>query len=87
MYICSHVNVSIWALDIPTCISGLAAGGVCPASRRRSASSSPRQPAAAGGQPADAGWIPSISVADHYPEVKQFFAEKGIKTEGFIQWR
>ena len=38
-------------------------------------------------KPMRAKWIPSISVADHYPEVKQFFAEKGIKTEGFIQWR
>ena len=37
-------------------------------------------------KPMRARWIPSISSEDHYPAVKEYFAQLGIQTHGYIQW-
>ncbi len=33
-----------------------------------------------------AKWVPSLASGKQYPEVKNWFAAKGIKTSGFMQW-
>ena len=33
-----------------------------------------------------AKWVPSLANDKQYPEVKTWFAAKGITTSGFMQW-
>ena len=33
-----------------------------------------------------AKWVPSLSNGKQYPGVKNWFANKGITTSGFMQW-
>lgn len=33
-----------------------------------------------------AKWVPSLASGKQYPEVKNWFAAKGITTSGFMQW-
>ena len=37
-------------------------------------------------KPMKARWIPSLASEEHYPATKEFFANIGIETHGFIQW-
>jgi len=37
-------------------------------------------------KPMKAKWIPSLASDKQYPKVKKWFAAKGIKTHGFMQW-
>ena len=38
-------------------------------------------------RPMRALWVPSLSSAEHYPAVREFFARLDIQTRGFVQWK